>query len=446
MADAPKTDPTGTVKIVTQNVGHEDAKHIATYERLGGYASLRQAAKMTHQAVVDEVRKANLRGRGGAGFPAGVKWGFVPQDADTVYLVVNADEGEPGTFKDRTLMYWDPHRLVEGAAIAAYAIRAHHAFIYIRGELWREAQILETAIEEAYQRGYLGKSIAGSGWALDLVVHRGAGAYICGEETSLLNSLEGRRGWPRLKPPFPAVKGLFQKPTIVNNVETLMNVPTILEKGGQWFAELGVEKDGGTRCAAVSGHVSRPGVYEVKVGTNLKDIIFQHAGGMRGRAKLYAVIPGGSSTPVLTADEVDVPYANDLMDRSEKIRKVEVRPGQLFDLGGGRNLRSMPGSGAIVVMEEGTDVVAVAARLMRFYAHESCGQCTPCREGTGWLSKVSSRLAEGKGKPGDVELLASVAHGIAGNTICPLGDAAAWPMLGFLTKFRKEFENRVSQS
>jgi NADH-quinone oxidoreductase subunit F len=439
MAESPKQ----AVKIVTQNVGNEGARQLATYERLGGYASLRKALKQTPQAVIDEVRKANLRGRGGAGFPAGVKWGFVPKDADTVYLVVNFDEGEPGTFKDRTIASWDPHRLVEGAAIAAWAIRAHHVFIYVRGELLREITILEEAIEEAYAKGYLGRSMMGSGWAMEMVVHRGAGAYICGEETSLLNSLEGRRGWPRLKPPFPAVKGLFQKPTIVNNVETLMNVPTIVEKGGEWFAGLGVEKDGGTRCAAVSGHVKQPGVYEIPVGMNLKEIIYEQAGGMRGAAKLLAVIPGGSSTPVLTADEIDVPYANDAMSSSPKIKPVEVRPGQLFDIGGGRQLRSMPGSGAIVVMEEGTDVVEVCARLMRFYAHESCGQCTPCREGTGWMAKVATRVAQGKGHAGDVELMASIANGIAGNTICPLGDAAAWPMLGFLTKFRSSFLSRI---
>ena len=431
------------MKIVTQNVGDESAKRIERYEQLGGYVSLRTALRLGPAAIIDEVRKANLRGRGGAGFSAGIKWGFVPKEASTVYLVVNADEGEPGTFKDRTLMYWDPHRLIEGAAIAGFAIRAHHVFIYIRGELVREARILEQAIDEAYARGYLGRSMAGSDWSMDIVVHRGAGAYICGEETSLLNSLEGRRGWPRLKPPFPALKGLFGQPTIINNVETLMNVPTIIERGGVWFAALGVEKDGGTRCAAVSGHVKQPGVYEVPVGTSLKEIIFERAGGMRGSAKLLGVIPGGSSTPVMTADEVDVPYANDLMAISPKIREVEVRPGQKFDMGGGRTLRSMPGSGAILVMEEGTDMVAVCARLMRFYAHESCGQCTPCREGTGWLSRICARIAKGAGHRGDVELLASVANGIAGSTICPLGDAAAWPMLAFLTRFRKDFETRV---
>lgn len=448
MAESNSNASKEAVKVITQNFGNPDARQIATYERLGGYKSLRKAVKLKPAEVVEEVKKANLRGRGGAGFPAGVKWGFVPKDAKTVYLVVNFDEGEPGTFKDRTLVGWDPHRLVEGAAIAAYAIRAHHVFIYIRGELYEHAQILEEAIEEAYKKRYLGKGIAGSGWALDMVVHRGAGAYICGEETSLLNSLEGRRGWPRLKPPFPAVKGAFGEPTIVNNVETLMNVPTILEKGGDWFAGLGVERDGGTRCVAISGHVKLPGVYEIPVGMNLKAIIDEVAGGMRGSAPLKAVIPGGSSTPVLTADEVDVPYASQAMAESEKIHPVEVYPGQPFDAGfpGGALLRSMPGSGAIVVMEDGTDMVAVCARLMRFYAHESCGQCTPCREGTGWLARVCTRVAEGKGKPGDVDLLAHIANGISSKTICPLGDAAAWPMLGFLTKFRKEFEARIKDN
>jgi NADH-quinone oxidoreductase subunit F len=437
-----------TVKVTTQNFGNEDAKKIGTYEKLGGYASLKKAVKMKPAEVIEEVKKANLRGRGGAGFPAGVKWGFVPKDADTVYLVVNFDEGEPGTFKDKTLVNWDPHRLIEGAAIAAYAIRAHHVFIYIRGELVQEALLLEEAIDEAYERRYLGKSVAGTGWSLDMVVHRGAGAYICGEETSLINSLEGRRGYPRLKPPFPAVKGLFDKPTIVNNVETLMNVPSILERGGAWFADLGSEGDGGTRCVAISGHVKMPGVYEVPVGINLKELIFEIAGGMRGDLPLAGVIPGGSSTPVLTADEIDVPYASGPMGSDEKIGVVEVRPGQPFDAGfpGGAPLRSMPGSGAIVVMEEGTDMVEVCARLMRFYAHESCGQCTPCREGTGWLAKVCTRVASGSGHEGDIDLMADIAEAIATHTICPLGDAAAWPMLGFLTKYRGEFEDKIKQS
>ncbi|MCC6746143.1 MAG: SLBB domain-containing protein [Deltaproteobacteria bacterium] len=432
-------------KIVTQNFGNAQAKELATYERLGGYASLRKALGMSHEALVEEAKKSNLRGRGGAGFPAGQKWSFVPKEAKTVYLVVNADEGEPGTFKDRWLMYWDPHRLIEGACIAAYAIRSHSVYIYIRGELFEEARILERAVEEAYAKGYLGRSMAGSGWAMEMVVHRGAGAYICGEETALLSSLEGKRGQPKLKPPFPAVKGLFGEPTVVNNVETLMNLPTIVEKGGAYFAELGVPGDGGTRAVAVSGHVKNPGVYEIPVGTNLKDIIYKIAGGMRGDRPLKAVIPGGSSMPVLTADEIDVPYANDAMSKAEHIKPVEVAPGKPFSWGG-RPLRSLPGSGAIVVMEEGTDMIAVCARVAKFYAHESCGQCTPCREGTGWMNAVMGRLAKGQGQRGDVELLSTIANGIAGNTICALGDAAAWPMLGFITKFRSDFEARIAAS
>ena len=434
------------IKIVTQSFGNEQAKDIATYERLGGYAALRKALSMSRQQVTDEVIASNLTGRGGAGFPAGKKWSFIPKDAETVYLVVNADESEPGTFKDRLLMYWDPHRLIEGACIAAYAIGAHHFYIYIRGELWRESRILERAVEQAYQRGYLGTSMAGSDWAMEGVVHRGAGAYICGEESALLNSLEGRRGYPRLKPPYPAIKGLFGKPTVVNNVETLMHVPTIVEKGGSWFADIGVPGDGGTRALAISGHVKKPGVYEVPVGTKLKDIVYEVAGGMRDPARpLKAVIPGGTSMPLLTPDEIEVPYAFRAMTTSKRIREVEQAPGEPFQWAGG-TLRSMPGSGAIVVIEEGTCMVALCARIMRFYAHESCGQCTPCREGSGWLARVCTRLARGEGRPGDVELMQHAARQIGGNTICALGDAVTWPMLSFLTKFRGEFEAKVAES
>jgi NADH-quinone oxidoreductase subunit F len=433
-------------KLLTQNFGNEDAKHIATYEKLGGYKALRKAVRMQPQQIIDEVKAGNLRGRGGAGFPAGVKWGFVPKDAETVYLVVNADEGEPGTYKDRWLMTWDPHRLIEGCCIASYAIRSHKVFIYIRGELFKAGDILDAAVEEAYKRNVLGKSMVGSGWAMDMVVHRGAGAYICGEETSLLNSLEGRRGYPRLKPPFPAIKGAFGQPTVVNNVETLMCVPSIIDKGGAPYAELGCEGEGGTRCVAVSGHVKNPGVYEVPCGISLRTIIDEVAGGMRDPNKpLKGVIPGGSSMPVLLPEECDVPYSVDGLGKSEKIREVEQAPGELFRWAGG-TLRSSPGSGAIVVMEQGTDMVAACARIMRFYAHESCGQCTPCREGSGWIAAVCSRLARGEGRPGDVDRLYGAARQIGGNTICALGDAVTWPMLGFLTKFRDEFEARLAES
>ncbi|MCB9555150.1 MAG: NADH-quinone oxidoreductase subunit NuoF [Deltaproteobacteria bacterium] len=429
-------------RVVTQNFGNEKAKEIATYESLGGYQALRKAVKMSPDEIIAEVKKANLCGRGGAGFPAGVKWSFIPKDAQTVYMVINADEGEPGTFKDRWLMHWDPHRLIEGACIAAYAIRSHKIYIYIRGELIEGARLLDKAVAEAYDKGYLGASMAGSGWAMDFVVHRGAGAYICGEETALLNSLEGRRGWPRLKPPYPAIKGLFGQPTVVNNVETLMNVPSIIERGGQWFADLGVDGDGGTRCAAVSGHVKSPGVYEVPVGTNLRTILDQYAGGMRD-TPVKGVIPGGSSFPVLTNEEIDVPWANSMM-RNDKIRSVEVRPGQPFLWGGGKELKSGPGSGAIIVMDQSTDMVRACARIVKFYAHESCGQCTPCREGGHWVATIVQRIADGNGKPSDLEMISSAAGGIGGTTICALGDAVSWSVLGFLTKFRDEFIAKVS--
>lgn len=433
-------------KFLTSNFDNEKARQLSTYEQLGGYKALRKAVRMQPQELVDEVKSSNLRGRGGAGFPTGMKWGFIPKDAETVYLVVNADEGEPGTYKDRWLMHWDPHRLIEGCCISAFAIRAHHVYIYIRGELFEEADILDAAIEEAYQRGVLGKSMVGSGWSMDMTVHRGAGAYICGEETSLLNSLEGRRGYPRLKPPFPAIKGAFEEPTVVNNVETMMWVPTIIDKGGSWFAEQGVEGEGGLRVVAISGHVKNPGVYEVPCGMNFMEMLNDVAGGMRDPEKpMKAVIPGGISMPIMLPEECDLPFSINGLGKSEKVREVEQAPGELFKWAGG-TLRSSPGSGAIVVIEEGTDMVALCARLMRFYAHESCGQCTPCREGSGWIAAVCTRVAEGKGQEGDIDRLFAAARQIGGNTICALGDAVTWPMLGFLTKFRHEFEARLAES
>lgn len=431
-------------KILSANFGDPEAKRIQKYEAGGGYKMLRKAIGMSAEAITEEVLKSNLRGRGGAGFPAGRKWTFLPKGAKTVYLVINADEGEPGTFKDRTLMRWDPHRLVEGAIIASMAINAHNAFIYIRGELVEEAAILETAIQEAKQRGYLGRSVLGKPFPLEITVHRGAGAYICGEETALINSLEGRRGMPRLKPPFPAVAGAFMQPTIVNNVETISYVPPILEMGGEAFAKLGTEDEGGVRLIAISGHVEKPGVYELPCGTNLLEIINEHAGGIRGGKALKGVIPGGSSTPVLLPEECDVPYSVTAMGSSKDIKEVEVVGGRKFDMGGGRTLRSSPGSGAIIVMDETVDMVHVCARLMHFYSHESCGQCTPCRVGTSWLERLCKQVDEGHGSPEDLDQLALIAEGIAGRTVCPLGDAAAWPMLGFLTKFRDEFEAKVS--
>jgi NADH-quinone oxidoreductase subunit F len=430
-------------RVITRHFGRDDAKTLDGYEALGGYRALRKALGMTPQQILDEVKASNLRGRGGAGFATGMKWGFVPKEADTVYLVCNADESEPGTCKDRELMFWDPHQLIEGIAISAFALRARHSFLYIRGEMMREYAVLQRAVDEAYARGYLGANAMGSGAALDLVVHRGAGAYICGEETSLLNSLEGKRGWPRLKPPFPAIKGVFGKPTIVNNVETLSNIPHIVANGGAWFAGLGVGRSGGTRIVCVSGHVDKPGVYELPMTITFRQLIDEVCGGVWKGHRVKCVIPGGSSMPPLDPGELDVPVEFDALMNDERIRPVEVKPGQLFDMGGGRPLRTMAGSGGIVVMDHTTDVVAVCSRIMDFYAHESCGQCTPCREGTGWLAKICKRVARGEGKPGDIDLMASIANGIGGNTICPLGDAAAWPMLGFLTKFRADFEAKI---
>ncbi len=433
-------------KIVLKHVGVEGANTIDGALARGAYKALPKALAMAQGALVEEVKKSNLRGRGGAGFPTGLKWTFIPKGAQTVYLVVNADESEPGTCKDREILFWDPHLLIEGILIASYALGCKHAYVYIRGEMMREHHVLARAVADAYARGWLGRDLdceGGRKFRLDLTVHRGAGAYICGEETALLNSLEGKRGWPRLKPPFPAVKGLFGQPTIVNNVETIANLPSIVDQGGAWFAGLGVGKSGGTRVLCVSGHVEKPGVYELPMGIPLREVIYDVCGGIRGGRQLKGVIPGGSSMPILTPEEIDVPMEFDALMTDARIRPVEVRPGIKFDLGGGKQLRTMAGSGGVIVMDDQTDMTKVCWRIMRFYAHESCGQCTPCREGTGWLERVTRRIAEGRGRPGDVDLCESIAAGIAGNTICPLGDAAAWPMLAFTTKYRAEFEARI---
>jgi NADH-quinone oxidoreductase subunit F len=431
-------------KIVMRHVGTEGVNRIDEALKRGAYSRVQKGLGMQPVALTDEVKKSNLRGRGGAGFSTGTKWSFIPKDAKTVYLVVNADESEPGTCKDRELLYWDPHLLIEGMILSSYALGSVHSYVYIRGEMIREHTVLQRAVDEAYQKGFLGRELpsARGPYKLDITVHRGAGAYICGEETALLNSLEGRRGWPRLKPPFPAVKGLFGQPTIVNNVETIMNVPAIVEKGGEWFAQLGTPRSGGTRILCVSGHVNKPGVFELPMGITMRDVIDKVCGGVPGGKKVRAVIPGGSSMPPLDESELDVPVEFDALMNDERIKPVLLKAGVTLDLAPGKPLRTMAGSGGVVVMDEDTDLVAVTARIMKFYAHESCGQCTPCREGTGWLARVTARLAKGEGRPGDVALCESIAGGIAGNTICPLGEAAAWPMLGFLTKFRSDFEKR----
>jgi len=410
--------------VLTTHFADEAYRHLDTYRRFGGYEALRKAFAMEPQQIIDEVKKANLRGRGGAGFPAGVKWGFLPKDLSRPrVLVINADEGEPGTFKDRVIMSRGPHLLIEGILITCFALRAHACWIYIRGEFVREARIMDEAVAEAYAEGLLGKNVLGSGFDLDVTVHRGAGAYICGEETSLINSLEGKRGWPRLKPPFPASVGAFGLPTIVNNVETIADVPWIVTHGGERFAALGCEKNGGTRLVGVSGAVARPGVYELPANVNLKEIIYTHAGGIRDGKELKAVIPGGSSTPVLRADEIDVNYDIESMAK----------------------IGTMAGSGGVIVIPEGTCMVRALSVLMNFYAHESCGQCTPCREGTGWLKKLVGRIEEGTGRPGDVELILDLCDNMMGRTICPLADAAAMPAQSFIWKFREEFDRHIQE-
>lgn len=389
--------------------------------KMQGYTALKKALGMAPDDVIAEVKKSNLRGRGGAGFPTGVKWGFIPkQSQKPKYLVCNADESEPGTFKDRDLMRYTPHLLIEGMAIAAHAIGAHTGYLYIRGEYTREAKLLQAAIDEAYAKNYLGKGILGSSFDFDLTVHRGAGAYICGEETGLLNSLEGKRGEPRVKPPFPAISGAFGGPTIVNNVETLCAVPFIMNRGGEWFAKLGkFEKSGGTRLFCVSGHVKKPGLYELPAGgATIRELIYDHCGGTLEDRKLLAVIPGGSSAPVLTAEEIDV--------------ALDIEPMM--------KAKTMLGSAGIMVIAEGFSMPKLIRRITKFYAHESCGQCTPCREGCRWMEEVLGRIEDGKGKPKDLDLLLDVADGINGKTLCALGDAAAGPVTSFVTKFRGEFE------
>lgn len=391
------------------------------YRLQGGFRSLRKALLMKPADIVAEVKKATIRGRGGAGFPAGVKWGFVPAGDGPRYLVINADEGEPGTFKDRALLTEDPFRIIEGAAIAARAVGLTAGYVYMRGEFLEIARKFEEAIAAARKAGYLGKSILGSGLSFDLFVHLGAGAYICGEETALLESLEGKPGRPRLKPPFPAVKGAFARPTVINNVETIAAIPVVLEIGGDAFHRLGVEGDGGVKLFGLSGHVNRPGLYEFPMGKNLKEFIFEDGGGITDGKALKGVIPGGSSTPILKPDEIDVPMT--------------------FD--GLKSVGSMLGTGCATVIAEGTCMVQVALRVAKFYAHESCGQCTPCREGCAWMASTIDRFERGVASLGEIDLLLDVARNIKGRTICPLGEAAAMPVEALVTKFRDEFEAHV---
>ncbi len=389
----------------------------------GGYQAARKALlSMSPAEVIDEVTRANLRGLGGAGFPTGRKWSFIPTSSPKPkYLVVNADEGEPGTFKDRYILERDPHALLEGMLIAAYAIGSHKAYVYIRGEYFRPARRFQRAVDEAYEHGWLGKSIQGSGFDLDVVIHRGAGAYICGEETALLTSLEGGKGFPRLKPPFPAVSGLFQCPTIVNNVETMACVPFILRHGAGRFAALGTPRQGGTRLFSVSGHVNRPGLYEAPVGVTLRELIECHAEGVRGGRRLKAVIPGGISAKVLTADEIDVHMDFESLAAAG----------------------SMAGSAGVIVMDDSTCMLDALQSAAKFFAHESCGQCSPCREGTGWIHRIVQRICDGRGRLQDLDDLLAIARDMEGKTICVFADAAAWPVQSYITKFREEFEEHI---
>ncbi|MET4699674.1 NADH-quinone oxidoreductase subunit F [Constrictibacter sp. MBR-5] len=375
--------------------------------------------------IIDEMKKSGMRGRGGAGFPSGLKWSFMPKQSDgrPHYLVVNADEGEPGTCKDRDIMRWDPHKLVEGCLLASFAMGAHTAYIYIRGEFYQEALNLQAAVDEAYEAGLIGKDACGSGWDFDLFVHRGAGAYICGEETALIESLEGKKGQPRLKPPFPAMSGLYGCPTTVNNVETIAAAPEILRRGGAWFAGLGRENNTGTKLFCISGHVEKPCNVEEVMGIPLRELIDRHCGGVRGGwDNLLAVIPGGSSTPMLPKDVCDT---------------------ILMDFDSLRAARSGLGTAAVIVMDKSTDIVRAISRLSKFYMHESCGQCTPCREGTGWVWRVMERMVVGNATVAEIDLLLDVCSEIEGHTICALGDAAAWPVQGLFRHFRPEVERRI---
>ncbi len=412
-------------RILTRNVDKESSEALAVYEAGGGYEALRKALRdLNPEQVTDEVKRSGLRGRGGAGFPTGLKWTFMPKDGGRPkYLICNADESEPGTFKDRLLMEKDPHLVLEGCLISAYAMGAAAVFVYIRGEYVRAAGVLERAIAEAYAKGYAGKGILGSGFDCELVLHVGAGAYICGEETALMTSLEGNRGYPRLKPPFPAQSGLWGCPTTINNVETLANVPFIVERGADWFLAIGkAPKNTGPKLYCLSGHVKRPGVYEAPLGLPLQELIHDLGGGMlRDDRPLKAVIPGGSSVPVLAAEECDVDLDFDSLAAKG----------------------TMLGSAGVMVMDASTCMVKAIERIAHFYAHESCGQCTPCREGTGWMEKIIARVERGEGRQEDMDLLADIASNILGNTICPLGDAAAMPVASFVQKFRPEFQYHV---
>ncbi len=412
-------------RIFTNLYGIEDWRLKGAKKR-GDWDNTKNLIQQGQAWIIQEVMTSCLRGRGGAGFPTGRKWSFMPKDDGVTprYLIINADESEPGTCKDRDILRFEPHKLVEGALLSGFAIGAHTGYVYIRGEFYREAEHLEAAINEAYEAGLLGKNAANSGWDFDLYVHRGAGAYICGEETALLESLEGRKGMPRLKPPFPAVVGLYGCPTIINNVETIAVVPTILRRGGAWFAGIGTSDSTGTKIYCISGHVNTPCNVEEEMGIPLKELIEKYGGGVRGGwDNLLAVIPGGSSVPLLPKNICET---------------------VLMDFASLAQVKSALGTAGIIVMDKSTDIVRAIARLSKFYMHESCGQCTPCREGTGWMWRMLTRLADGIGTVEDIDRLEEVTYEVEGHTICALGDAAAWPVQGLIRHFRSEIERRLN--
>ncbi|HEX6309139.1 MAG TPA: NADH-quinone oxidoreductase subunit NuoF [Longimicrobiales bacterium] len=413
-------------RVLSEHFGDPEARTLDGWSRRGGYEALRKALGMAPAEVTDIVKNSGLRGRGGAGFPTGVKWTFMPKDDSRQphYLLINADESEPGAFKDRELCRWTPHQLIEGALIAAYAIRAKHVYIYIRGEFFEPAQIVGRAIEEAYAAGIAGSDVMGSGNAIDITLHLGAGAYICGEETALMNSLEGRRGQPRIKPPFPAVMGAFGKPTTINNVETICAVSHIVRNGADWYRQWGTEKSPGTKLFNMSGHLVRRGNFELPLGFSLKELIYDVCGGIRDGRELKAVIPGGSSVPILAAHEIDIP-----MDY-ESVAAAG----------------SMLGTASVIVMDDRTNMVKQVRRMVEFYAHESCGQCTPCREGTQWLARILRRIEDGFGRPEDLDTLLQVGSNMTGTTICVLSDSAAAPVASSIAKFRNEYDALIRRA
>lgn len=407
------------VRILSRGWGDPRTRTVEGWKALGGYTALEKALGMSRQEVIEEVKVSGLRGRGGAGFPTGIKWSFMPgEKKGPHYLCCNADESEPGTFKDRELLRWTPHQLIEGCLIGAYAIQAEHVFIYCRGEFFEATQVLARAVEEAYEAGYIGKNILGSGHDIDITVFAGAGAYICGEETALMNSIEGRRGLPRVKPPFPAAVGLFGKPTTINNVETLSSIPHILNNGGSWYRQWGAEKSPGTKLFCVSGHVRRPGNYELPLGFPLEELIYDVCGGFREGRSLKAVIPGGSSVPIMSAADCE---------------------GCTLDYEGVVEKGSMLGCASVIIMDDSTNIVKQVRRMVDFYAHESCGQCTPCREGTQWLARILLRIEKGRGTAEDLDTLLELGNQMTGTTICVLSDSAAAPVASSIQKFKDDY-------